>query len=63
MSSLRLVTLSEAAEMLSISIRTLHREISAGRFPRPIKIGRSARVPVSALEAYIQKLSGESASS
>ena len=61
--SLQCITIDEAAKRLSISTRTIHREISAGRFPRPIKIGRSARVPVSALLAYIQRLSTQSLSS
>jgi excisionase family DNA binding protein len=51
-----LVTLKEAAIRLSLSKRTLHREISAGRFPRPVKIGRSSRIPVLALQAYVRRL-------
>lgn len=53
-----LLTLKEAALRLSLSTRTLHREISAGRFPRPVKIGRSTRVPLAALVAYVRGLSG-----
>ena len=54
----QLLTIKDAAKRLAISPRTIHREISAGRFPRPVKIGRASRVPVSALETYIQRLSG-----
>lgn len=57
MISVQLLTIKDAAKRLAISPRTIHREISAGRFPRPVKIGRASRVPVSALEAYIQRLS------
>lgn len=56
-----LVTLDEAAERLSISIRTLHREIAAGRFPRPVKIGRASRVSTNTLAAYVRQLSEKSA--
>lgn len=51
-----LLTLDEAAARLSVSKRTLHREISAGNFPPPVKIGRSTRVPVAALLEYVQRL-------
>ena len=58
MTSVQLLTIKDAAQRLAISTRTIHREIAAGRFPRPVKIGRSARVPLSALEAYVRRLSG-----
>lgn len=54
-----LLTLKEAALRLSLSTRTLHREISAGRFPRPVKIGRATRVPLAVLVAYVRGLSGD----
>lgn len=54
-----LVTLAEAAQRLAISKRTLEREIAAGRFARPVKIGRASRVPVSELDAYIRRLTGQ----
>ena len=53
----QLLSLDDAAKRLSVSRRTIEREISAGRFPRPLKIGRSTRVPLAALQAYIDKLS------
>src|SRR5882724_7776565 len=46
------LTLKEVAARLKISRRHLEREIAAGRFPRPLKIGRSVRVPESDLPAY-----------
>ena len=54
-----LLSLDDAAQRLSVSRRTLEREIVHGRFPRPLKIGRATRVSLAALEAYIRKLTGE----
>jgi excisionase family DNA binding protein len=54
-----LLSLDDAAQRLSVSRRTLEREIVHGRFPQPVKIGRSTRVSFAALEAYIRKLTGE----
>lgn len=53
-----LITLDDAAKCLHLSRRTIEREISAGRFPRPLKIGRSSRVSMAALQAYIDRLAG-----
>lgn len=50
------ITLHEAARRLSVSKRTLHREIAAGRFPAPVKIGRASRVTLVDLELYIVRL-------
>ena len=54
-----LLSLDHAAQRLSVSRRTLEREIAHGRFPRPLKIGRATRVSFRALQDYIRKLSGE----
>jgi len=54
------LTLKEVAFRLHICRRTLEREILAGRFPRPLKIGRSVRVPETDLQAYLAGLRGES---
>lgn len=53
----QLLSLDDAAKRLSISRRTIEREISAGRFPRPLKIGRATRITLVALQSYIEKLS------
>ena len=58
---MQLLTLDDAAKRLSVSRRTIEREISAGHFPRPLKIGRATRVTAAAIHAYIQKLSAASA--
>lgn len=52
----KLITMDEAAGLLSISRRHLEREIAAGRFPRPLKIGRATRVPQTMLERYLSEL-------
>lgn len=47
------VTMPAAAAALKISTRSLYRHIAAGKFPRPIKLGRSTRVPLRDLERII----------
>lgn len=51
-----LITIDEAARRLSICRRTVEREIVHGRFPRPLKVGRSTRIAVIDLEAYVDRL-------
>ena len=51
-----LVTVKEAAFRLSLSVRAFYREIAAGRFPQPLKIGRASRVAVADVNAYIGRL-------
>lgn len=53
------LTLKEVAARLQVCRRTLEREIAAGRFPRPLRIGRSVRVPESDLVAFLAKLRGQ----
>ncbi len=50
------LTPDEAAELLLVSRRTLEREIVHGRFPRPLKVGRSCRIFVTDFAAYVQSL-------
>jgi predicted DNA-binding transcriptional regulator AlpA len=51
-----LVTLDEAARILSVSRRTLEREIVYRRFPKPLKIGHASRVVLADVHAYIEWL-------
>lgn len=51
-----LITLEDAAARLSVSKRTLEREIARGRLSRPLKIGRSSRVELSSLLRYVESL-------
>ena len=50
-----LLTIPEAAEMLRISRSTTYQLISAGDI-EVVHIGRSARVPVNAIDDYVQRL-------
>ncbi len=50
------VPVATAANMLSISTRTLYRLIAAGQFPQPIPIGGSKRVLISDIHNYLQRL-------
>jgi excisionase family DNA binding protein len=54
-----LLTLTSAAQRLSISKRTLERLISSGAFPPPVKIGRSSRVLRNDLTRYLDQLCRE----
>lgn len=51
-----LLTLPDAAKLLAISKRTLMRLVAAGKFPRPVKIGRISRVPVEDIQSFKSKL-------
>lgn len=50
-----LITKSDAAEQLGVSLRTIERLISAGRLPM-VHVEGAARVRVTDLEAYVQGL-------
>jgi predicted DNA-binding transcriptional regulator AlpA len=45
--------LDELEASLGISKRLIQKEVSAGRFPRPIKIGRTSVWPVQALREHL----------
>ena len=53
-----LLTKSEAAEQLGVSVRTLERLISAGRLPL-VHVEGAARVRVADLGAYVQGLDAD----
>ena len=53
-----LITKSEAAEQLGVSLRTIERLISAGRLPL-VHVEGAARVRVADLEAYVQGLEAD----
>ena len=53
-----LITKSEAAEQLGVSLRTLERLISSGRLPL-VHLEGAARVRVSDLEAFVQDLEAD----
>jgi excisionase family DNA binding protein len=55
----RLLKLKEAADRLSVSVRTLWRRIAAGHLPQPVKVGDCSRMPESDVNAYIERLKKE----
>ena len=55
-----LVTKSEAAERLGVSVRTIERLVATGRIPQ-VHVERLARFRVSDLEAYVNSLAEEAA--
>jgi excisionase family DNA binding protein len=50
----RLYTIKEVIEVLKVSQATVYRMMYSGRLPR-VKIGKSVRIPVSAVEAVIKE--------
>jgi excisionase family DNA binding protein len=55
-----LITKSDAAEQLGVSLRTIERLISSGRLPL-VHVEGAARVRVTDLEAYVQGLEADCA--
>ena|GEM_PF-1248470 len=60
MSRRLLITKSDAAEQLGVSLRTIERLISSGRLPL-VHVEGAARVRVTDLEAYVQGLEADGA--
>ncbi|HEX6759419.1 MAG TPA: excisionase family DNA-binding protein [Propionibacteriaceae bacterium] len=58
MSGRLLITKSEAAEQLGVSLRTIERLIAAGRLPL-VHVEDAARVRVADLGAYVQGLDAD----
>ena len=52
------VTATEAARRLGVDRKTVNRWIHAGRLPA-VRVGRTFRVPVSAVEAFAQPVTSE----
>ena len=55
----QLIGLSEFAELLRVTPRTVYRLIQSGQIPKPVKVGHSVRFPVSDVQAYIERLKQE----
>jgi predicted DNA-binding transcriptional regulator AlpA len=45
--------IDELEASLGLSKRLIQREVSAGRFPRPVKCGRASVFPADAIRAYL----------
>jgi predicted DNA-binding transcriptional regulator AlpA len=52
-------TLTEAAEKLGFSRKTLQREINAGRYPNSFKVGKRSCTHAADIERYRQQLTEE----
>ena len=52
----KLVSIDAVAKNLDISVRQVWRLIARGEMPKPIKIGRSSKLFLSDIEAYMAKL-------
>ena len=50
------LSLKQVADLLGMSVRAVYRLIDEGELPRPLKVGRSSRIPASEYRAYIEKL-------
>jgi excisionase family DNA binding protein len=50
-----LITPEETARLLEISERTLWRLLSAGRVPKPVRIGRSTRWRLAEVRDWIER--------
>ncbi len=48
-------TVKEVARMFSVSERTIWKLCSAGKFPPPIRLGRSVRWTTQALDCFLNK--------
>jgi excisionase family DNA binding protein len=53
---LRLVSLQYAADLLGVCVRTVYRLIDEGELPRPFKVRGCSRLPLAAVNAYLEKL-------
>jgi excisionase family DNA binding protein len=53
---LRLLTITEVAERLSISVGTMRWRRHLGLPPHPIKVGRNLRYPETEVDTYIEAL-------
>lgn len=57
----RLIPIKEAASFLGIALRTLERQIAAGKFPLPVKNGNKRLYPFSVIAGQIERIKrGES---
>lgn len=53
----KLLTMGQAAALLTMSKRTLERLMAAGQFPQPVRFtSRCVRVPASDVVTYVQGL-------
>jgi len=51
-----LISLKKAAALIDCCVRTVRREIGRGKLPPIIKVRKSSRLPLRAVESYIASL-------
>jgi len=56
-----LISLNDAAELLSVSARTIRRLSQTGDLPQIVKVGHSARISYQGVVNYISSLNREGA--
>lgn len=52
------ISLREAARAMSVSVRTLSRQIAVGQGPATLRIGRRRLIRPAALASWLQKMEG-----
>ena len=52
----RLLPISEVCQMLGRGRSSVYRAIQSGEFPRPVRVGGSARWPLSDVQSHIREL-------
>lgn len=52
----RFISLKTASEMLGVCVRTLRRLGERGDLPKPLKVGRCTRLPLSDVTNYMNRL-------
>jgi excisionase family DNA binding protein len=51
-----LLSLSEAAAILGVCVRSVRRSIDRGELPKPVRVGRAVRMFKSDIDTYLQRL-------
>jgi excisionase family DNA binding protein len=55
-SPVRLLNLQQTADLLGVSVRTVHRYIAAGQIPSLVLGGRTRRIRNTALEDFLERI-------
>ena len=58
-----MMTVSDLAVSLRISVRSVWRQVSSGKLPPPIHVGRQARWPVKTIQKWFSDLQSDNESS
>lgn len=58
-SDFRFLTMSKAASLLSVNVRSLYRWIADGKFPKPVKVNGKSLLIWSEFKAFVQERKDE----